>query len=446
MRHGAKILCSDTHSQRQAPSSVIISAFLSIQTQFATLLFKYIQQLLTAFHRPFKVLFIMNSGPGANPAIVPVLTPAVTGIDDLIAHINDLQAQTNHYKQELQEDPDAELHLEYNQSLFDTVADQVTDFNRPALAQAILPQLVGVLRLSQSDLSPTLSLLPKLLKDLHFNEILDLATEDELCRLLARDIPGPNLLALEIVHKACKSAQCCEFLSGCTMLLNEVVHTWLMSSDTRVGDLATRVIGDILEMDCAAKSTMVGDPYMRLTASDVDPGELDQDGSGKVWHAIWVEGNEYEGIRKNIMSQIWFFADEVDGAGRTYRDASLSQGRVLEILPRLVALEPMLMLNSSVFDHAATIMVKKSDELMFRNFEIFLVRLFCVMRVTARRNEEVDRKMARVLNMVCEDSRVRGMMEQVPNTLIEEEAEPMREYLHLLWSYNEEHVVEINGV
>lgn len=322
----------------------------------------------------------------------------------------------------------------YNAHLFYTVATQVTDANRNVLAGAMLPQLVTVLRLGHRDPQPALDLIQKLMKDLHLNDILNLANEDEIVQLLSSPHTGLNMLGLDIVHKARKNSLDCAHLASTEFLFSETINTWIMNENTTVGTKATHLLGDILEMDCASKVSMKGHPSMLLKQTDVDPGELDRNGYGAVWLRMWEVDPPRQGIMGIIRS-----ATRLDPHGpdqeiseSEYRDASIAQGRLMDLLPRLVNLEPMMVLRSNLFNHAITTMIRRGDIIMAMTFNEFLKRLVTLAHVSPKRTAEVDEEMGSVIRTACQDEEMKSSLLMLPNTIVEEEAVPLRNYVNML--------------
>ncbi|CCF46027.1 hypothetical protein CH063_14912, partial [Colletotrichum higginsianum] len=197
-------------------------------------------------------------------------TVPVSGLDELKKHLDDLVSA-----------PETPL----EPKLLDDVELQLNETNIPPLLPTLLPNLTTILKTTPHDPSPIVSLTIKLLSPVPFTQTLQLADESSLIAALRSPAPSANLLALAILAKAASSPSDAALLSLMPRVLEELIRRWLSAPQVEVGEKATRVLGDILEVDCelppppapSAPSTLGHELARRRHA----PGQ------GRVWRRIF---------------------------------------------------------------------------------------------------------------------------------------------------------------
>ncbi|CAG8980844.1 hypothetical protein HYALB_00011037 [Hymenoscyphus albidus] len=240
----------------------------------------------------------------------------VTGSDDLERHLRQLIAF-----------PDTPL----NARLFDEVELQLTESNTPRLIPRLLPPLSEILLTYDKDPTILASLAVKLLRPIRFTEALTLASEDALIQALQSPAPAANILALEIIGKARRSPADTAILSIMKGVVENVVRTCLSTPHVEVGEKATQMLGDLLEVDCDRRSSAGIDTKMKglQLAGGMPPGQ------GLLWRRIFHDQQVYE-----LLLELCSSRTVGTGDGKLdERQKSLAQGRLLRVLPRLSALD-----------------------------------------------------------------------------------------------------------
>lgn len=354
----------------------------------------------------------------------------ISGLDELLAHL-----------QELSNDPSAAP----NPKLLDDVELQLTDANIPPLLPRLLPILSSILRSTTQDPTPLLSLTVKLLSPLSFSDALSVADPPSLATALGSPLPGANLLALAIIHKAAKSPASVATLAELPEVVEHLVRRWLESPDVGVGERASRVLGDLLETDSGRRRAVNG------TVVNGGLATPSEDGSSSN-HTLW----QLVILQRPILSLIVTLCSQPTSSGQTpqelraaIRQTSLSQGRLLRLLPRLATLNLRALTQSSFPDMfpipepaarelgvgllqwAALAMVDRSDMLMHLSLVDFFEAFVSVMRVSADTDDFVKRL---VQTAVREDPELASSLRGLPDRTIEDEAEPLRVYINELLS------------
>ncbi|KAG9233691.1 hypothetical protein BJ875DRAFT_505237 [Amylocarpus encephaloides] len=240
----------------------------------------------------------------------------VTGLEELEDHLQQVVAA-----------PDTEL----NAKLFDEVELQLTETNIPPIIPRLLPNLAQILLTHQGDPTILASLAIKLLRAIRFTEALTLASEDALVQALQSPAPAANLLAMTIIGKATKSPSDTAILSIMKPLIESFLHKWLSSPHVEVGEKATQMLGDLLEVDCDRRSSAGIDTKMSglQIAGGMPPGQ------GLLWRRIFHDRDIYD-----LIFSLCSFQTIGDGGEQLdARQKSLAQGRLLRVLPRLSALD-----------------------------------------------------------------------------------------------------------
>lgn len=243
-------------------------------------------------------------------------TTPITGVEELEAHFH-----------QLLEAPDTPL----NAKLFDEVELQLAESNIPPLIPRLLPPLTQILLTYPHDPSILASLAIKLLNLVPFTQALTLASEDALIQALRSPFPTTNLLSLTILEKAARSPSDTAILSIMKGVVEQFIRTWLSSPHVGVGERATQVMGDLLEVDCDRRiNAGVADRMNGLQIrSGMPPGQ------GLLWRRIFQDHEIYELIFSLCSSKtIGKGEGQLDE-----RQKSLAQARLLRVLPRLAVLD-----------------------------------------------------------------------------------------------------------
>jgi hypothetical protein len=350
----------------------------------------------------------------------------ITGLPELSAHLDALQ-----------EDPSLPL----NAKLFDEVLLQLNQSNIPPLIPRWLPQITEILRSYTQDPALLVELSLKLLGPVTFTQCLALASQDSLLEALASPAPSANILAMAILHKAAADGPgTVAALSAMPALVRALVERWLSAPQVEVGEKGTRVLGDLLDVDCERGPTANGDPVVngdsgRHTALVV---RRRQPGHGRLWARLLRDEDVYD-LLVGLVSG--------DEGGLSARQVSLAQGRLLGLLPRLAALDFAKLVAAEVegspplLPFAALRMVDKDDVLMHLQLIDFFEALVSVMRVSEGQQRDVLATRAGVRRLLREaareDAQLREAIATLPDRTVEEEAEPLRAWLREVMSGEE---------
>ncbi|TVY57543.1 hypothetical protein LCER1_G002856, partial [Lachnellula cervina] len=239
----------------------------------------------------------------------------ITGLEELESHLKHIV-----------DDPDTPL----NANLFDEVELQLTDSNIPPLIPRLLPNVTQILLTYDKDPAILASLSIKLLRPVQFTQALTLASEDALIQALRSPAPSANILGITVLEKASRAPSDTAILSIMKGVVQSFVLVWLSTPHVEVGEKATKVFGDLLEVDCDKRSSARIDTRMSgIQLAGTPPGQ------GLLWRRIFQDRDIY-GL---IFSLCSFKTVGTEENQLDERQKSLAQGRLLRILPRLAALD-----------------------------------------------------------------------------------------------------------
>ncbi|KAJ6780973.1 hypothetical protein PWT90_05398 [Aphanocladium album] len=358
----------------------------------------------------------------------------ISRLDELHAHLGELGSN-----------PDTPI----NARLFDEVELQLTEANIPPLLPTVLVPLTQILHVTTQDPSPLLSMTIKLLSPLAFSRILAIADSPSILSALGSPLPGANLLALAILHKAARSPAEAAILSTLPELFDALVTRWLDAQDVGVGERAARVLGDLLQTDCdvapdESRGAGEGSNGTELVKRHVP-------GHGRLWHMLFGSEQVF-GIIPELCRPSSVARDQ-GSPSRTEREVSISQGRLLRLLPRLATINLRAITNTEFPDliplpqslarstghgllqWAALAMVDKSDVLMHLSLIDFFETLVSVLRVTesaAVASPSIARSLVKAAT--ANDEQLKDSLAGLPDRTVEEEAEPLRVYIDQLLS------------
>jgi hypothetical protein len=305
-----------------------------------------------------------------------------------------------------------------------------------------LPPLTEILKSTTQDPTPLLSLTIKLLSPLSFTRTLTIADPPSLLTALASPLPGANLLALAIVHKAAKTPSDAAILSTLPEVVEAVVKCWLACTDVGVGERAGRVLGDLLETDCETAGGNIDGAESRASLNGDQVVKRRVPGHGRLWHQILLDPSNLQ-----LIQQLCSPGSADLDLPRTNHQVSISQGRLLRLLPRLSPLDLVALsyaaspglftlpdgignaVPQGLLQWAALGMVDKSDILMHLSLVDFFEAFISVMRVSPR-SAEVDSLIKSLLTAALQgDAELAAALKTLPDRTIEEEAEQLRTYI-----------------
>ncbi|TWU79037.1 hypothetical protein ED733_008496 [Metarhizium rileyi] len=343
---------------------------------------------------------------------------SVIGLPELQAHL-----------ELLLDDPSLPLDMR----ILDDFELQLTEDNIPSLIPILLPLLIGVWKSATQDPTALHSLTIKLLSPLSFTEALTIADPPSVLRALVSRLPGANLLALAILHKAVESTTDVAILALLPEIVETLVTSWLTSPDVGVGRRASKVLGDLLETDCEAIDNSTNNTHLTTAVN----------GSGAVNHRVPGDGNLW---RLFLSHSALIQRLCTPGATRTTTQATISQGRLLRLLARLCTLN-IRALSTPVFHDfglpdaitartgnallqwAALGMVDPSDELMCFQLLDFFETFVSLMRVSSRSAETDDLVQTLLATALESDDELETVLRTLPDRTVEAEAEPLRQYI-----------------
>lgn len=166
-------------------------------------------------------------------------------------------------------------------------------------------------------------------------------------------------------------------------------------------------------------------------------------GHGRLWQMI-LSTKEFLLLIVELCSA----SPEGSESPRTENQQSLSQGRVLRLLPRLATLNLRDITRQTVPDFfpvvhadagagllqwAAFGMIDKEDILMRLSVVDFFETFVSIMRVTAATTPDKNEIVKKIVKIAVEnDDEVKSALLGLPDRTVEEEAEPLREYIATL--------------
>lgn len=303
-----------------------------------------------------------------------------------------------------------------------------------------------MLKTTDQDPTPLVDLSIKLLAPLSFARARQLVGDEDLLAALRSLVPGQALLALAVVHKAAASPEEAAYLVELPGLLDLLLTCCLCCPDVGVAQKAVRVLGDLFEADCDADDAAVD---VALVNGVVNGHSASQDmrrparrnrGSGALWARLDELGTLH--IIISCCSR--------EPQGRPYRDVTLSQHRLLDLLTRLSALNifPITRtVHADVFPGASSntrhhgllfwatsAMIDRRDGVMHRVLVGFFERFVSIMRVAGR--SETHRRVVQLVVHAAAaiDDDLHTALTSLPGRTVESEAEPLQQYIYELFA------------
>lgn len=336
--------------------------------------------------------------------------------------------------------------------------------NIPPLLPTVLVPLTQILRTTGSttttppqDPSPLLSLTTKLLSPLPFSRVLAIADAPSLLSALASPLPSANLLALAILHKAARSPADAAILSTLPELVEALVTRWLDAHDVGVGERAAKVLGDLLDTDCdvVPDADAQGGAHRHAGVNGTELVKRSRvPGHGRIWDMIFGSEQLFgiiPGLCRPPPLGQEDNGDDDAANSRTARQASIAQGRLLRLLPRLATIN-MPAITHTAFPHlvplpqslardtghgllqwAALGMVDRSDVLMHLSLIDFFETYVSVIRITdsvSTSSTSVTQSLVKAAT--ANDAQLKESLMALPDRTVEEEAEALRTYIEQL--------------
>ncbi|XXG95193.1 DNA-directed RNA polymerase III subunit C31 [Hypoxylon texense] len=338
----------------------------------------------------------------------------VSGIDELDKHLDDLLT-----------DPT----LSPIPKLFDDVELQLTDANIPPLIPRLLPKITEILKQYQQDPAILCSLAIKLLGPINFTQVLSLASEEALIQALRSPAPSANILAMTVLEKAARSPSDAAILAMMNQLVTNFLAQWLSAPQVEVGEKGSRVLGDLLDVDCDTR------PPDGVSVNGMEIAVRKPPGQGLMWRRIFHDRDIYDVILSLCSSN-----GPLDSQQR-----SLAQGRLLRILPRLAALNFRAVTwtdfsdlnqrhanfsgNGGLLQFAALHMIDKEDMLMHLSLIDFFEVLLSIQRITPFSTYKIDTLKGLVKEATAQDNTLKAALRTLPERTVPEEAEDLGRFI-----------------
>jgi len=312
-----------------------------------------------------------------------------------------------------------------------------------------LPKLTAILKKYTQDPAVLASLTIKLLRPVTFTQILPLASPESLIQALESPAPAANILAMTVLHKAAASPAEVSLVAVMTPLLSAFLRRWLASPHVEVGQKGSKVLGDLLDIDCELPPP----PPPPTTAANAPGTEIvlrKAPGQGKLWRALLTDRTIYM-LLLDLCS-----GRHPDTSGDALQ-LSLAQGRVLRILPRLAALNFQAVARSNIpaatpvrltnghsggrsdsagprpgeglLQFAALRMVDRGDTLMHLSLVDFFEALVSLMRVTEYSAAKMTALKALLAEATLGDAVLKEALLTLPERTVDEEAEDLRRWV-----------------
>ncbi|KAI4863807.1 hypothetical protein F4820DRAFT_459276 [Hypoxylon rubiginosum] len=338
----------------------------------------------------------------------------VSGVDELDKHLDDILI-----------DPT----LPSIPKLFDDVELQLTDANIPPLIPRLLPKVTEILKQYQQDPAVLCSLATKLLGPVNFTQVLSLASEEALIQALRSPAPSANILAMTVLEKAARSPSDAAILAMMNQIVTNFLTQWLSAPQVEVGEKGSRVLGDLLDVDCDTRPP----DGLSVNGTEIVVGR--PPGQGLMWRRIFHDRDIYDLILSLCSSS----------GPLNSQQQSLAQGRLLRILPRLAALNFRAVTwtdfsdlnqrcanfsgNGGLMHFAALHMVDKEDILMHLTLIDFFEVLLSIQRITPFSTYKIDTLKGLVKEATTQDKALEAALLSLYERKLPEEAEELGPFI-----------------
>lgn len=265
-----------------------------------------------------------------------------------------------------------------------------TEENIPLATDKLLPLLSKILPSYTQNPEPLADLSIKILRPMDFTQTLTIVSDENLILALQSPLLSAKLLGINILSKASSSPSHTAALSALKSVVAALIRTWLSSPEVEVGEAATRVLGDLLEVDCECRKSFSSGLISRIKDLNL---ELEiPSGQGLLWRRIFHDQDIY----KLLFSLTGECTSDSEECRLDKRQRTLAQGRLLRLLPRLSVLNFQMITQShfplieqlygndasGLLPFAMINMVDKKDLLMHITLIIFFGELLSLMSRT----------------------------------------------------------------
>ena len=291
---------------------------------------------------------------------------------------------------------------------------------------------------------------------LSFTQAISLAGEGPLFTAFMSEAPSANILAMTILEKAASSPSDVEKVTEMSSsILTNFFRKWLYAPEVEVGEKGGRVLGALLETDSEVAPlrqvqhavTVDGIAWSNSSTSNTS-GSQRPAGSGKLWQRMTTDmflvGLLIMGPHRK----------DLEGQKITPHQASLAQGRLLRLVPRLAALNfayvarPLVCnvpedileetgpmpIFPSLLQFVGCEMVEKSDMLMHLSLIDFFEALISLMRIRVDQGGSdralIISTLKEVVGKATENDNVlKAALLNLPDRTVPEEAEGLRAFV-----------------
>lgn len=204
--------------------------------------------------------------------------------------------------------------------------------NLPLLISTLLPRLLLLLSSLQQDPEPVVSLIQKLLAPLSFNEALSYTSgPSALADALRSLAPSVNMLAVDVLRKALRSAGDTAMVAGMKDVVSELIDAYFLR-DTQVSSAIGSLLEAFMEKDFSGGYEPGVDIDLIETIDDQLSGSR---GHGLMWRRLFEDQNIYEKF---------FALTSLNPPGAAQqqiskRQRTVAQARLLAIIPPLATLD-----------------------------------------------------------------------------------------------------------
>ena len=285
----------------------------------------------------------------------------------------------------------------------------------------------------------------KLLRPLTLTQILSFASEDMIIQAMRSPAPSANILAMTILGKAAKSPAEAAILAMMKNVLASFLIQWLSAPQVEVGEKGSRVLGDLLDIDCDTR------PPDGLSLNGMEIAVRTPPGQGLMWRRIFHDRDIYALIlslcspRRPSPNSDNSGLDPSLPPRLTDQQRTLAQGRLLRVLPRLAALNLAALTRTDFPDinqtyagvdgdfgllHFATLhMIDNEDTLMHLNLIDFFETLLSIQRITPFSTYKIDTLRSLVSEATAQDPILKAALLSLPDRTVPDEADELRRFI-----------------
>lgn len=187
----------------------------------------------------------------------------------------------------------------------------------------LVASLARLLPRLQQDPTPVIHLLSKVVESLSFSDVLSLDPPVDFVTGLHVSAQLFNPLVLSLLRKAAESTKDAAVVAGMPQVVYSLVYLWLATPDVGIAITSAAVLLELLTID---RAQVEGDSMQ----DDATPSAT---GQGLVWRRVFGDRDVY-GLLFSLCS-----LHNHSNQSLSKREKSVAQARLLDMLPRLGALD-----------------------------------------------------------------------------------------------------------